>query len=67
MRLFSACYNPALVSECGGISAILRNVLDSYQYPRVNESLLVSILYLLNHPSTRKYIREDVDLEVGCI
>ena len=61
---FLAFYNPKLVSKCGGTNAILRNVLDSYQFPRVNESLLAAILYLLNHPHTRDYIQDDIDLEV---
>ena len=61
----AALSNPAVVAECGGIGAILRNVLDCYNFPRVNESLLATVLYLLNHPSTRQYVRPDVDLEVG--
>ncbi|XP_013398176.1 rapamycin-insensitive companion of mTOR isoform X2 [Lingula anatina] len=58
-----AILNPRLVSDCGGISTILRNVLDCHHLPRVNESLLATVLYLLNHPRTRHYIKTDIDLE----
>ena len=61
----AALHNPTVVAECGGIGSILRNVLDCHHFPRVNESLLATVLYLLNHPRTRGFIRENVDLEVG--
>ena len=61
----SAFFNPALVAESGGIAVILHSVLDSYHYPRVNESLLAAILYMLNHPRTRYLIKVDIDLEVS--
>ncbi|KAL3868472.1 hypothetical protein ACJMK2_041273 [Sinanodonta woodiana] len=58
-----AYHNPELVSQCGGISMILRKVLDCHQYPRINESLVCTILHLLNHPRTRHLIRFNTDLE----
>jgi rapamycin-insensitive companion of mTOR len=58
-----AIYNPKLVAQQGGISAILHNVLEYHQQPRINESLMATILHLLNHPSTRHLIKADVDLE----
>ncbi|XP_077980982.1 rapamycin-insensitive companion of mTOR-like [Glandiceps talaboti] len=70
-RLLRACMetlcelaikNVELVSQCGGISTILHNILDN-QLERTNESLVFTILYLLNQPQTRKYIRSNVDLE----
>ncbi|XP_070563534.1 rapamycin-insensitive companion of mTOR-like isoform X2 [Ptychodera flava] len=70
-RLLRACMetlcelalkNIELVSQCGGISTILHNILDN-PLPRMNESLVFTILYLLNQPHTRKYIRANVDLE----
>ncbi|XP_002741655.1 rapamycin-insensitive companion of mTOR-like [Saccoglossus kowalevskii] len=57
-----ALKNIEIISECGGINTILHNILDS-QLSRVNESLVFTILYLLNQPQTRKYIKSDVDLE----
>ena len=61
----SAFSNPRLVAISGGIGAILRSVLDCPQLPRINESLLTAVLYMLNHPQTRHYIRTDIDLEVS--
>ncbi|XP_050401999.1 rapamycin-insensitive companion of mTOR [Patella vulgata] len=49
--------------RCGGISTILRSILDCHLYPRLNESLTCTILYLLNHPKTRHYIKPNTDLE----
>lgn len=59
-----ALYNARLVARHGGIGAILHNVLDCHQLPRVNESLMATILSLLNNPKTRSLIKPDVDLEV---
>ena len=64
---FAAFLNPKLVVSSGACSAILRNVLDSYNLPRINESLLTTVLYLLNHPSTRCHIKSDIELEVHTI
>ena len=39
------------------------------QLPRFNESLMATLLYLLNSPESRLYMRSDVGLEVclfGC-
>lgn len=58
-----AFVNAEAADRCDAISCILRNVLDCYHYPRINESLVVTILYLLNHPSTRHYIKHNTDLE----
>ena len=59
-----AFVNAEAADRCDAISCILRNVLDCYHYPRINESLVVTILYLLNHPNTRHYIKHNTDLEV---
>uniref|UniRef100_A0A4W3JTQ3 RPTOR independent companion of MTOR complex 2 n=1 Tax=Callorhinchus milii TaxID=7868 RepID=A0A4W3JTQ3_CALMI len=61
------CFSPALqnaevVATRGGLSTILKNVIDC-QLNRINEALITTILHLLNHPKTRKYIRADVELE----
>lgn len=52
-----------MVAERGGLSAILKSVIDC-QLSRINEALITTILHLLNHPDTRQYIRCDVELEV---
>ncbi|XP_025081196.1 rapamycin-insensitive companion of mTOR-like [Pomacea canaliculata] len=55
--------NVDLVSKCGGISTLLWNILDCHQFPRLNESLTCTVLYLMNHPRSRVYIRANTDLE----
>ncbi|XP_062905684.1 rapamycin-insensitive companion of mTOR isoform X1 [Mobula hypostoma] len=57
-----ALQNAEVVANRGGLSTILKNVIDC-QLNRINEALITTILHLLNHPKTRKYIRTDVELE----
>ncbi|XP_069677672.1 rapamycin-insensitive companion of mTOR isoform X2 [Periplaneta americana] len=44
--------NPDTFISCGGVSAVIRNLLDC-QMPRIAESLCGVLLYLLNNPGTR--------------
>ncbi|XP_077571303.1 rapamycin-insensitive companion of mTOR-like isoform X3 [Stigmatopora nigra] len=57
-----ALKNPEVVAKRGGLSTILKNVIDC-QLSRINEALITTILHLLNHPRTRQYVRIDVELE----
>ncbi|TRY71427.1 hypothetical protein DNTS_011668 [Danionella cerebrum] len=57
-----ALKNPEVVAKRGGLTTILKNVIDC-QLSRINEALITTILHLLNHPHTRQYIRADVELE----
>ncbi|XP_066568255.1 rapamycin-insensitive companion of mTOR isoform X4 [Amia ocellicauda] len=57
-----ALKNPEVVAQRGGLSTILKNVIDC-QLSRINEALITTILHLLNHPKTRQYVRSDVELE----
>ncbi|KAI1900201.1 hypothetical protein AGOR_G00047570 [Albula goreensis] len=57
-----ALKNPEVVAQRGGLSTILKNVIDC-QLSRINEALITTILHLLNHPRTRQYVRSDVELE----
>uniref|UniRef100_A0A671R5T6 Rapamycin-insensitive companion of mTOR-like n=1 Tax=Sinocyclocheilus anshuiensis TaxID=1608454 RepID=A0A671R5T6_9TELE len=57
-----ALENPEIVAKRGGLSTILKNVIDC-QLNRINEALMTTILHLLNHPHTRQYVRSDVELE----
>ncbi|MBN3318173.1 RICTR protein, partial [Atractosteus spatula] len=57
-----ALRNPEVVASRGGLSTILKNVIDC-QLSRINEALITTILHLLNHPKTRQYVRSDVELE----
>ncbi|KAI0224233.1 Rapamycin-insensitive companion of mTOR [Lamellibrachia satsuma] len=58
-----ALQNAQLVCQCGGIAAITKNVLHTRHLPRIKESLLATLLYLINHPRTRHYFKAGVDLE----
>ncbi|GFS15783.1 rapamycin-insensitive companion of mTOR [Elysia marginata] len=58
-----AITNIDLVAQCGGIQTLTWNILDCHQYPRLNEALTATIIFLLNHPKTRHFIRPQVDLE----
>ncbi|XP_061842148.1 rapamycin-insensitive companion of mTOR-like isoform X3 [Nerophis lumbriciformis] len=57
-----ALKNPEVVAKRGGLSTILKSVIDC-QLSRINEALITTILHLLNHPRTRQYVRIDVELE----
>uniref|UniRef100_A0A672YKK6 RPTOR independent companion of MTOR, complex 2 a n=1 Tax=Sphaeramia orbicularis TaxID=375764 RepID=A0A672YKK6_9TELE len=57
-----ALKNPEVVARRGGLSTILKSVIDC-QLSRINEALITTILHLLNHPHTRQYVRVDVELE----
>ncbi|XP_019620520.1 PREDICTED: rapamycin-insensitive companion of mTOR-like [Branchiostoma belcheri] len=51
-----AIHNPSVVSRCGGVSTILNHVLDCH-LSRINESLMATVLHLINQPQTRCYVR----------
>ncbi|XP_016533562.1 rapamycin-insensitive companion of mTOR isoform X2 [Poecilia formosa] len=57
-----ALKNPEVVAKRGGLSTILKSVIDC-QLSRINEALITTVLHLLNHPCTRQYVRVDVELE----
>ncbi|XP_073322353.1 rapamycin-insensitive companion of mTOR-like isoform X1 [Pagrus major] len=57
-----ALKNPEVVAKRGGLSTILKSVIDC-QLSRINEALITTVLHLLNHPRTRQYVRVDVELE----
>ncbi|XP_075895237.1 rapamycin-insensitive companion of mTOR-like isoform X2 [Nelusetta ayraudi] len=57
-----ALKNPEVVAMRGGLSTILKSVIDC-QLSRINEALITTVLHLLNHPRTRQYVRVDVELE----
>ncbi|KAM7391595.1 hypothetical protein PAMP_022275 [Pampus punctatissimus] len=61
-----ALKNPEVVAKRGGLSTILKSVIDC-QLSRINEALITTILHLLNHPRTRQYVRVDVELEIFTI
>ncbi|EDV23413.1 uncharacterized protein TRIADDRAFT_58016 [Trichoplax adhaerens] len=57
-----AVSNAEIVALVGGINTIIRNILDC-QMHRINEAMMMTILYLFDHPMTRKYMRPQLDLE----
>lgn len=64
--LYLALQNPEVVALRGGLSTILKNVIDC-QLSRINEALITTVLHLINHPKTRQYVRADVELEVSTV
>lgn len=60
----AAIHNTEAFSRAGGLSTLIRNILDT-QLLRINESVTLTVLHLLNHPSTRRFIRFKADIEVG--
>jgi len=55
--------NPQISSHCGGIRTLFDAILDPF-YQGIQESLLISILYILNEEKTRVYVRSKADLEI---
>ncbi|XP_034242434.1 rapamycin-insensitive companion of mTOR [Thrips palmi] len=51
--------NPFLFIKCGGITSLVRNILDC-GLPKVSESLVGCLLYLLDRPETRAAARIDL-------
>ncbi|XP_023229474.1 rapamycin-insensitive companion of mTOR-like [Centruroides sculpturatus] len=57
-----ALLNPESCANSGGLSAILRNVLDNQQ-PQIDEALIGVVLFLLNDPKTRHLLGSSITLE----
>eukprot|EP01132_Coremiostelium_polycephalum_P001142 gene1142-1449_t len=55
--------NPQISSHSNGIRTLFDAVLDPF-YQGIQESLLISILYILNEEKTRVYVRPNADLEI---
>ena len=51
-KIFAGVLNPEMFISCGGVSAMIRNLLEC-QMPRIAESLCGVLLFLLNNPATR--------------
>lgn len=61
--LFLALLNADLFAQCGGVDALIKCTINC-QLPRINDSLVATIIYLMNHPKTRRFVRMGIDLEV---
>ncbi|XP_065648769.1 rapamycin-insensitive companion of mTOR isoform X2 [Hydra vulgaris] len=57
-----AVSNIAVASYCGVVHAVILNTLDC-TFPRMNEALISTVLFLLNHPHYRCYVRKNYGLE----
>ena len=57
-----ALRNPELVATCGGIRIIFESLLETSR--GMDESLLMTVLYLLDTEQTRCFLRPNVELEV---
>ncbi|XP_054162554.1 rapamycin-insensitive companion of mTOR-like isoform X2 [Oppia nitens] len=55
--------NPQLSQASGGLSSIIKSVLQSNQTHNISEALISSLLFLLNSSKTRHLIRSDLDLQ----
>lgn len=56
---FTGVLNPFLFIKCKGITPLVRNILEC-GLPRVSESLVGCLLYLLDKPETRAAARLDL-------
>ena len=59
----AALLNPELAAQTWAIKAILRGLLKC-SHSRISESVVLTVSHLLNAPSTRRYIRSQLDVEV---
>ena len=58
-----AVENPRCAVSVNGLSTLLEAVLDP-NFQDMSESILISFMYLLNDPKTRKFIRPYLDLHL---
>ncbi|KAL5486702.1 hypothetical protein EMCRGX_G019218 [Ephydatia muelleri] len=53
---------PLLAAKTGSIKALLKALLKC-QFPRITESIVMVLTYLLNQAETRKYVSAQIDIE----
>lgn len=54
--------NPGIVSQCNGFKTLIELILHP-TLTDVSNSLLLTVLYILDHPNTRKYLRPSLDVQ----
>ena len=54
--------NTRIISACNGFKVLIDSVLNP-QIKDISNSLVLTILYILDHPSTRKYLRPSLDIQ----
>ncbi|KAJ3392033.1 hypothetical protein HDU84_004961 [Entophlyctis sp. JEL0112] len=60
-----AIWNVELVAECGGIRVIVGSLCEVFGRTAVGNVVVSTVVYLMDSESTRKYLRPEVELEVG--
>ncbi len=58
-----ALHIPRASAHCGGIKAILNSIMNPY-FKEIQETLVLTLVLLLNEEDTRKYIRTALDIGV---
>lgn len=61
MRII-AMVNTELVANCNGIRTLVDAILDP-SLEDVSNALTLTLLYVLDHPKTRKFIRPAIDMQ----
>eukprot|EP01084_Bolivina_argentea_P165992 288294_1 len=54
--------NPHIINACNGFKVLIDLVLQP-QLNEISHSLVLTILYILDHPNTRKYLRPSLDIQ----
>lgn len=54
--------NPSVCCQSGGITALIDCILMTNQSLHISEALISCLLFLLNDPNLRCYLRKDIDL-----
>lgn len=54
--------NPCIIAECNGFKLLIDCILQ-YQLSDISNSVLLTILYILDHPKTRKHLRPSLDIQ----
>eukprot|EP01083_Nonionella_stella_P016720 46699_1 len=54
--------NPFIINKCNGFKVLIDSILNP-QLNDISNSLVLTILYILDHPETRKYLRPNLDIQ----
>ena len=54
--------NPKIINKCNGFKVLIDSILNP-QLSDISNSLVLTILYILDHPNTRKYLRPSLDIQ----
>ena len=54
--------NTLIINKCNGFKVLIDSILNP-QLNDISNSLVLTILYILDHPNTRKYLRPTLDIQ----